>query len=191
MEYANENRKSKYLFRVLICVVLLAFAIFVQLTFNVFGVVFPASLEDDTAIKDNAYVAITIDELYPTGYRMNSGGSDVGSYFYGMYKDRCLFCVLPVSAENKETLTDYKLVGKMTRTDSGEKSILNRISEDHNLNSASLYATSYPFVICHITGQMLLDLVLAAVTFITMGLSAVLIIINLIKAIMTPTSDTF
>ena len=191
MDYANENTKSKYLLRALISLVLLAFAIFVQLTFNVFGVFFPAELTEESAANDNIYVSVTLDRVYPTGYRMTSGGSDLGSYYYGIYEGRCLFCVLPTSTEGKEDLNNYKLVGKIRQTTGSDKSILNKISEDHKLNSASLYATSYSFVITHITGQMLLDMFIAALVLITMGLSAALILISLVKAAKAPTSDNF
>ncbi|MBE6014190.1 MAG: hypothetical protein E7241_02315 [Lachnospiraceae bacterium] len=182
--YIFKNIKSYYLKHTLIPLIVLAFSVFLTISFKLTDVLFPEVVRNGAEISEkNEYVDIVIDEIYPAGYQMISGNSIMGNYYYGFYNGRCLYVLLPLSEYDGEpSMKNYHMFGKLSYTGNSLTNITSKISSDLNWSSRSLSNSSYPYVISNIGTHLLLDRLIAIMILLTIFGSAIIIIYDFISA---------
>ena len=180
-----ERKPRSYTACIVIPLIMMVFAVAVQLLFGIFDVILPGKITEDGTITGNKrYVSIIVNEASPTGYRMTSDNSVLGNVYYTFINGRCLFCVIPRSeSKGSSPVTNYKLLGKVQTADSEVEGLLNKISGDLNLTSTSLSGTAYPFIISHVPTEVVIDTAIAVILIIALVISIILLIYGIIKTL--------
>lgn len=182
--YIFKSIKTYYLRHTIIPLMLVLFAVFFQIAFGVFGVLFPQHVRNNAEISESSeYVDIVLDEIFPAGYQMLDGNSIMGNYYYGFYNGRCLYVLLPMNATNGEpSLKNYHLFAKKMHEEADTSSITEKISSDLGWSTDSLANSSYPFILSHIGSHLFLDRLLAVVLGITLVVSLFFVIYDILSA---------
>lgn len=114
-----------------------------------YDMVSPVQIKDPASViqlyQDNiTYVAFTADMLYYTGYDYTENGKVMGSYYYNIYDDTCIYFLLPnAQCENRAlTLSRVPIKARLQNGGKLQTELIQQMSADLGWTAQGLSAVS-------------------------------------------------